>query len=50
MNRSVETTNPHLYEDELDLGEDWPYCECGNDADEEEDAFNVCKSCGKPLS
>jgi hypothetical protein len=38
-----------VFQDDQDMSEDWPYCECGNDVDEEEDAFNVCKSCGKPL-
>lgn len=37
------------FEDFEDQSDDWPYCECGNQADEEEEAFNVCKSCGKPL-
>lgn len=37
------------FEDFEDHSEDWPYCECDNGVDEEEDAFNVCKSCGKPL-
>lgn len=39
-----------FFEDNCDQSEDWPYCECQNETDEEEDAFNVCKSCGKPLT
>lgn len=42
--------NPHLYEDDFDQGEDWPYCECGEDPYEEEEASNICSSCGKALT
>lgn len=48
MSASTER-NQHLYEDDLDQGEDWPYCECNEQPMEEEEAFNVCSSCGKPL-
>jgi len=36
-----------LVDDEQDDGD--PYCQCGNDPYEEEDASEVCSACGKLL-
>ena len=29
--------------------DNWPYCMCGEEPDEEEEAMNCCKACGKPI-
>ena len=34
----------------VDYDDDSPYCECGEQPTEEEEAFNICSACGKPLS
>lgn len=33
-----------------DRPEDEPYCICGNEPIEDEEASNVCSACGKPLA
>lgn len=43
-------SSEEAFEEAQDFSEDWPYCECGNETMEEEEAFNVCSSCGKPLT
>lgn len=37
------------FTDPEDQSEDWPWCECGNEATIEEEDTNQCDSCGKPL-
>lgn len=32
-----------------DFEESWPYCTCDEQPMEEEEAFNVCSSCGKAI-
>lgn len=32
-----------------DFAQDYPYCLCDNEPTEEEEAFNVCSACGKPI-
>ena len=32
-----------------DIEDDSPYCECGNQPTEEEDASGICDACGKEL-
>ena len=50
FSRTFGTADDSMFEDVADMSEDWPYCECGNETDEEEEAFNVCKCCGKPIT
>lgn len=47
---TIGNADDSTFADPEDQSEDWPWCECGNEADEEEEAFNSCKSCGKPLA
>lgn len=35
--------------DEIEPDDGDPYCQCGNDPYEEEEASGVCSSCGKEL-
>lgn len=40
---------PDQYEETPEFEDEGPYCECDENADEEEQAFNQCKACGKPI-
>lgn len=33
-----------------DFDENWPYCQCDCEPDEEESGGNICKGCGKLLT
>ena len=57
MNDAKKTTRMDTYpggDDQMEMDEieldDSPFCECGNDPQEEEAASGICSACGKELA
>jgi hypothetical protein len=48
---SASLKDPLDMDDEFDdMVNDWPWCVCENEPDEEECFSNSCKCCGKPIT